>query len=374
MPVLWAVPKDSADRVLLCLHGGGYVGGSVHTHRKLYAHLAKAAGARAVLASYSHTPERQYPTQLDEVTAVYRALLAQTRPEHLAVTGDSAGGGLTVSLMLRARPEGPARGRGRARRDARRAAHVPDGGRARRGGVCGDRSRGRVAAGEAGTVTDPLPSGLGAPADDPHAPPGGADLEVPWLRPIADTLVTPGSADPAEVAATRDSLRLALIAGLQYLPPRQRAVLILREVLGSSVAGVKSLLQRARARLEDVAPSPDGGDLAEPGEPAARALLEQYIAAFERSDVTILERALRTDASLELVPSRTWFAGKATCVPYLRLVMGAAGEWRMAPLWMNGQPGVHVWYRGEPFGAAVLTVTTTGIRRIIVFGFPELIP
>ncbi|MER7281216.1 alpha/beta hydrolase [Dactylosporangium sp. NPDC000244] len=100
------MPKDSADRVLLCLHGGGYVGGSVHTHRKLYAHLAKAAGARAVLPSYSHTPERQYPTQLDEVTAVYRALLAQTRPEHLAVTGDSAGGGLTVSLMLRARAEG----------------------------------------------------------------------------------------------------------------------------------------------------------------------------------------------------------------------------------------------------------------------------
>ncbi|WP_433074614.1 RNA polymerase subunit sigma-70 [Dactylosporangium sp. CA-052675] len=229
----------------------------------------------------------------------------------------------------------------------------------------------------------PLPSGLGAPADDPHAPPGGADLEVPWLRPIADALVTPESADPAEVAANRDSLRLALIAGLQYLPPRQRAVLILREVLGfpaaevaemlgSSVAGVKSLLQRARARLDEVAPAPDD-DLAEPGDPAARALLEQYIAAFERSDVTILERALRTDASLELVPSRTWFAGKATCVPYLRLVMGAPGEWRMAPVWMNGQPGAHVWYRGEPFGAAVLTVTGTGIRRITVFGFPDLI-
>ncbi|WP_433201436.1 alpha/beta hydrolase fold domain-containing protein [Dactylosporangium sp. CS-047395] len=107
VPVLWAEPAGAArDRVLLCIHGGGYVGGSVYTHRKLYAHLAKAAGVRAVLPAYSHTPERQYPTQLDEVTAVYRALLEDVRPEHLAVTGDSAGGGLCVSLMLRARLDG----------------------------------------------------------------------------------------------------------------------------------------------------------------------------------------------------------------------------------------------------------------------------
>ncbi|GAA3453998.1 alpha/beta hydrolase [Dactylosporangium matsuzakiense] len=107
VPVLWAEPvAAAADRVLLCLHGGGYVGGSIYTHRKLYAHLAKAVGARAVLPAYSHTPERQYPTQLDEVTAVYRALLAGARPEHIAVTGDSAGGGLSLSLMLRARAQG----------------------------------------------------------------------------------------------------------------------------------------------------------------------------------------------------------------------------------------------------------------------------
>ncbi|MGI5239107.1 alpha/beta hydrolase [Dactylosporangium sp. CA-139066] len=107
VPVLWAAPAGAAgDRVLLCLHGGGYVGGSVYTHRKLYAHLAKATGARAVLPAYSLTPERQYPTQLDEITDVYRALLADgVRPGHIAVVGDSAGGGLAVSLMLRARAE-----------------------------------------------------------------------------------------------------------------------------------------------------------------------------------------------------------------------------------------------------------------------------
>jgi RNA polymerase sigma-70 factor (ECF subfamily) len=229
----------------------------------------------------------------------------------------------------------------------------------------------------------PLPSGLGAPADDPYAPPGDADLDVPWLRPIADALVTPDSADPAVIVAARNSLRLALIAGLQYLPARQRAVLILREVLGfpaaevaemldTSAAAVKSTLQRARARLEEVAPSEEDSDLAEPEEPAARALLEQYIAAFERSDVKILERALRTDASLELLPSRTWFAGKATCVPYIGQVLGEPGDWQMRPTRMNGQQAAVVYYRSIPFGVAVLSTTTSGIRKIVAFGFPEL--
>ena len=229
----------------------------------------------------------------------------------------------------------------------------------------------------------PLPSGLGAPAEDPYAPPGDADLDVPWLRPIADALVTPDSADPAVIVAARDTLRLALIAGLQYLPARQRAVLILREVLGfpaaevaemldTSVAAVKSTLQRARARLDEVAPSEEDSDLAEPDEPAARALLEQYIAAFERSDVTILERVLRADASLELLPSRTWFAGRATCVPYIRQVLGEPGDWQMRPTHMNGQQAAVVHYRGTPFGVAVLSTTTKGIRKIVAFGFPEL--
>ncbi|MFI5908160.1 RNA polymerase subunit sigma-70 [Dactylosporangium sp. NPDC051541] len=230
----------------------------------------------------------------------------------------------------------------------------------------------------------PLPSGLGAPADDPHAPPGEADWEVPWLRPIPDALVTPESADPAAVVAVRASLRLALIAGLQYLPPRQRAVLILRQVLGFpaaevaemlgvTVAGVKSVLQRARARLDEVGPSEDDEALTEPVEPAARALLDQYIAAFERSDIAILEQALRTDASLELLPSRTWFAGKTTCIPYLAQVLGRPGDWRMEPTWMNGQPAALVRYQEHPFGAAVLSTTATGIRRIVAFGFPDLL-
>jgi len=225
-----------------------------------------------------------------------------------------------------------------------------------------------------------LPSGLGAPGEDRDA---GSGLE--WLQPMPDALVTAESDDPAVIAATRDSLRLALIASFQYLPPRQRAVLLLREVLafsaddvarmlGTSTVAVKSALQRARARLSDVAPADH--QIAEPTEPAARSLLDQYIAAFETADAAALERLLRRDAMLELPPSSVWFAGGeaiATAVAGL----GYPGEWRMIPTAANGQPAAAAYRRGadgsyRAYGVVVLTVSPTGIARIVVFGDPGL--
>src|ERR1700730_13745594 len=155
-----------------------------------------------------------------------------------------------------------------------------------------------------------LPSGLGGPGEDHES-----GSEFGWLQPIPDALVTGEANDPAVIAVTRDSLRLALIASFQYLPHRQRAVLLLREVLafpaqdvarmlGTTTVAVKSALQRARARLSDVAPA--GRQLAEPSEPAARALLEAYIAAFEHADAAALERLLRQGAVLELSPFSVW--------------------------------------------------------------------
>src|SRR5262252_2074348 len=172
-----------------------------------------------------------------------------------------------------------------------------------------------------------LPSGLYSPEPDPAAYPEGAETEVNWLQPVPDAMIAPESADPAAIVAAREGLRLALIASLQYLPPRQRAILVLRDVLafsatevadmlGTTTVSVKSALQRARARLKELAPAAD--QIAEPTESQARALLDQYIAAFENADAAALERLLTQDAILEATPMRTWFASRKTCVLFLR--------------------------------------------------------
>jgi len=105
LPALWAIPKGSPeDSVILCVHGGGGVSGSIYTHRKLFGHLAKAAGARALLTEYRQAP---YPVPLDDTITAYRWLLGQgAGAGHIAVAGDSLGGGLSISTMLRARELG----------------------------------------------------------------------------------------------------------------------------------------------------------------------------------------------------------------------------------------------------------------------------
>jgi RNA polymerase sigma-70 factor (ECF subfamily) len=226
-----------------------------------------------------------------------------------------------------------------------------------------------------------LPSGLGA--GDARS-----DAEVPWLQPIPDALVTPPSDDPATVVAAREGVRLALVASLQYLPPRQRAVLMLREVLGwpaadvaemldTSVAAVKSTLQRARARLAEVAPAADR--LSEPSEPEQRAALDRYMAAWETSDAAALEDLLRADATLEVTPGRDWASGKAECMRIVRASIGVAGDWRLVSTRANGQPAAAAYRRGadgvrHPFGIALLRVATGGVAGIVVFGDAALFP
>jgi RNA polymerase sigma-70 factor, ECF subfamily len=235
----------------------------------------------------------------------------------------------------------------------------------------------------------PLPSGLGPPSPDPHAPVEPASGEVPWLEPVPDRLVVDERGDPAEVVAVRQSVRLALVAGLQVLPPRQRAALILcevlalpaasaAEVLDVSVAAVKSLLQRARARLADVSLTDD--ELAEPTDDRARRVLDGYLAAFEQSDMNAIERLLAADAVLEMTGTTTWFSGKATCLPYIAAqAIALAGDWRMVALAANGQLGAGAYHRGDdgayhPFAVAVLSTTTAHITRISLFADPALFP
>jgi RNA polymerase sigma-70 factor (ECF subfamily) len=233
-----------------------------------------------------------------------------------------------------------------------------------------------------------LPSGLYAAEQDPGAYPEVAGTEVNWLQPAPDAMLNPDSADPAAIVAAREGLRLALIASLQYLPPRQRAVLVLRDVLafpatevavmlGTTTESVKSALQRARGRLRELAPAAD--QITEPTESQARALLDQYIVAFENADAAALERLLLADATIEAPPLRTWFAGRKTCVPFLRdRVLGLPGDWRMLATSANGQPAAAAYTRDQhgnyqPYGICVLTVTSQGICRISSFGDPGLV-
>ena len=234
-----------------------------------------------------------------------------------------------------------------------------------------------------------LPSGLAGPSDGSHRPPSPvAQGEVSWLEPLPDAWIAPPADDPAAVVVERESLRLALIASLQHLPARQRAILILREVLAfsaaetaeildTSTAAVKSGLQRARARLDELEPEP--AELLEPTDQRARALLEGYIAAFERSDVGLLEQVLRTDATLEATPFRDWQAGRAMCIHVLdAYVLGTPGDWRMIATAANGQPAAVVYHRDSggvlrADGAVVLAPTATGVARVIKFHDPALV-
>ena len=233
-----------------------------------------------------------------------------------------------------------------------------------------------------------LPSGLYEAEQDPGAYPEGAGPEVNWLQPAPDAMVTPDSADPAAIVTAREGLRLALIASLQFLSPRQRAVLVLRDVLafpatevavmlGTTTPSVKSALQRARARLKELGPVAD--QIAEPTESHARALLDQYITAFENSDAAALERLLLADATIEAPPLRTWFTGRKTCVLFLRnYVLGSPGDWRMLATSANGQPAATAYTRDQrgnyqPYGICVLTVTGHGVSHIRSFADPSLV-
>jgi RNA polymerase sigma-70 factor, ECF subfamily len=234
----------------------------------------------------------------------------------------------------------------------------------------------------------PLPAGLGGPAD-PDAPLDQARAEVPWLEPFPDVLLDAELADPAAIVTARQDLRLALIAALQYLPGRQRSVLILRDVLmwraaevaellGISTVAVNSVLQRARVGLRDAAPVRD--EVREPADGRQRTLVDQYAAAIENADVTALMRLLRADATFEMPPQSAWFLGRAAIGRFLAAnVLREPGALRTVSISANGQPALAVYLR-DPDGVyrahvvQVLTCTAAGVASIVAFTSPGLFP
>jgi len=232
----------------------------------------------------------------------------------------------------------------------------------------------------------PLPSGLGGPGDDPAAAPVTSP-DVPWLQPIPDAVLGAAQADPAAVAVARAGTRLAFVAALQYLSARQRAVLILRDVLewpaaevagllGLTTTAVNSALRRARAQLAQALPAED--DVAEPAEPQQRAILDRYAAAFEDADVTALAALLRADIALEMPPIATWLAGRGSVVRFLASnVLRAPGQFRLVAAAANGQPAFAAYERDRDgvyraHALQVLAVTPGGVARIVTFLDPGL--
>ncbi|MEU5836609.1 sigma-70 family RNA polymerase sigma factor [Streptomyces diacarni] len=236
----------------------------------------------------------------------------------------------------------------------------------------------------------PMPSGLGAPTDDPERPVTEAP-EVPWLEPIPDAMFTgsSGPTDPASVVVHRSSMRLALVAALQHLPARQRAVLLLRDVLkwraaevaellDTTTASVNSALQRARAHLEQAAPVEE--ELSEPTDPASRELLDRYAAAFERSDVTAIVDLFKEDAVWEMPPFAQWFRGRENVV---RLIGAQCPIPRdaglMLPTTANGQPAFGLYSLHEdgnyrPFHLQVLTLRDGQVAHVGAFFGDGLFP
>ena len=190
-----------------------------------------------------------------------------------------------------------------------------------------------------------------------------SDLESSWLEPLPDALVT-----------SRAGIRLAFVAALQHLPARQRAALILcdvlefpaaeaAELLGVTTPAVNSALQRARAQLRRL-----DLDEHEVAEPADAGLLDRYTDAFQRADVPALVGLLREDVTLEMPPMLEWYAGRDAVLAFLaERVLTTPGRWRLVPTRANGQPALAAYEGADLHALQVLSIRGGRISRIVTF-------
>jgi RNA polymerase sigma-70 factor (ECF subfamily) len=228
------------------------------------------------------------------------------------------------------------------------------------------------------------------PAADPNSPLAAPVSDPIWLDPYPDGLLGSLRNDPAARYDLRESITLAFLVALQTLPPRQRAILLMRDVVGlrasevadlleDSVSAVNSALYRARLKIEERfskrgadSPMVDG---------AQRGLLDRYVAAWEAADIDGLVQLLKEDASFPMPPLPTWVKGRAAIREFVSrhiLDGDARGRWRLIPTQANGQPAF-AWYRRRSspagftaFAIQVVTIEGGWISDATTFGGPQL--
>ena len=229
-----------------------------------------------------------------------------------------------------------------------------------------------------------------APAADPRDGPGEPLLESVWVEPYPDERLGDGVASPEARYEQREAIELAFVAALQHLPARQRAVLILRDVLGFSAretaaalettpVSVDSALQRAHRTVDERLPErSQQATLRDLGDAALRQVVDRYVAAWERRDVDAVVGMLAEDARIAMPPLPTWYGGREAVATFLRgWPLGGASRWRLVPVRANGQLafGAYTWNQQTtsftPHGVNVLALRGTRIEEIIAFLGPE---
>ena len=226
------------------------------------------------------------------------------------------------------------------------------------------------------------------PASDPEVVPP-EEPDVPWLQPYPDRLLASSDDEPDAVVVERETIELAFIAAIQHLPPRQRAALLLRDVLGfsakeaasllqTSVAAANSALQRARTTLRERLPRRrlDWAPSSEPSE-QERALVQRYIDAQQRGDAAAVDAVLREDVRASFPPHPLWYDSREA---FRKAVErhAAPGEYRFVPTGANMQPAIAAYLRSpgdtvfRPLALEVLRIGDGQIAEIIDFGQLEL--
>lgn len=235
----------------------------------------------------------------------------------------------------------------------------------------------------------PLPTGLGAPADDARSRPA-EDPSIRWLEPMPDAWVWSNApADPGDQAISRDSVRLAFIAALQNLTAQQRAVLLMRDVLAwrasevadaleLSVAGVNSTLQRARARMGGVT---ECATTPQPDNRRHQHLLDAYLRAFEAYDVAAIVELLTADVVWEMPPFPGWYHGPEQIGTLIRTWCPARGpgDMRLRPTSANGLPVFAVYLRDadgthRAFQLQQLRAGPGGVEHVTAWFAPRSFP